>query len=119
MSVQARMTRTFEVWEREAPDATAGTATWFCLHPGLVGGLTELTPEGARRQTPGGAVDEPDVTHVVRMGTEANGVVIGGLRLRDTETGDEYLVRVARWRDAIQPGNLKVTVAAVPAATQA
>jgi hypothetical protein len=102
------MTHTFQVWlgDDEAD-------TWTLVNDGLKGSLRQLTPEGARREM-GAGVTEPTVSHVIRMGNEAQTDVLGGRRLRDIADGEEYLVQGSRWREKPRPGNLRVTVANVP-----
>lgn len=120
MSIHSEMTLTFEVWKR-----IGESDTWLQIHPELRGSLRPLTPDGARRQTAGGGVIEPEITHVVRMGEEATELdpdgeafVVGGRRLRNQADGKEYTVHLPRWQEKPRPGNLKVTVASVDAGTQ-
>lgn len=112
VSVHSAMTEIFEVWLRDTE-----ADTWKIVRPLLKGSLTQLTPDGARREQ-GAGVTEPVVSHIIRMGAEARANVLGGRRLRDIATKQEYVVRVPRWQAKPRPGNLKVPVAAVPEATQ-
>jgi len=115
--VHAEMTHTFHVCSK-----TSESESWVIDKRGLAGSVRMLSPDGARRETTGGDVSGPAASHVIRMTEEAVDYVKAGLRLVDDKvnddgTNDEYVVIVARWRDHIQPGNLRVTVAKATAAT--
>lgn len=117
----ARMTDSLEVWSENEE-----TAAWSLVALRLPAAITELSPEGSRRENRGAGVNEPDVTHTIRMGPEANEtsgdgfpLVCTGRRLRNGANGDEYVVKAARWRANPPPGTLIVTAAGgVKAATQ-
>lgn len=108
MSLGSRMTQKIEVWAR-----TEESDAWTMLVSDLRAMITQLSASGARRES---FLLEPDVTHVCRC--ELSGELIAGRRVRDAESGAEYIIRVVRNHDRPPPGYARLGIAEAKAATE-